>query len=211
MVIAKTDYDRAYFGDDPDIRRVSGYTEYKRWLRTADIRDANNNLVFQSTGEFFKDLLLRFKNLQGIATNAKVLELGCAKGFMVEDARAAGIDWRGVDASPWAMSQCAPAILPFVVNADALTYLLTQGTNAYDYIVSFRFIECIDDLEMPALVTAMNKVGRKQVHVIDEACNPQYYNAKTLEDWKAQFAWKKGTILVRNEDFYSVNNKVLTA
>jgi len=212
VVIPTTDYDRAYFGDDPDLKRTSGYTDYaaeRKYATKENIVSAAGAVLLQSTGNRIKDKITWLQQKAGSLANLKILELGCAYGYFVEDARALGLNWTGVDVSAHAISQCAPAISNFVVNQDATAYLTGQGNNAYDVIVSFRFIECFDSAGLQALITQMNRVGKKQIHIIDEAPNTDFYTALTLEQYKANFSWKKGAILIRNEDFYSANPKVV--
>jgi 2-polyprenyl-3-methyl-5-hydroxy-6-metoxy-1,4-benzoquinol methylase len=212
VVIAKTDYDDAYFGFANGLHRDSGYHDYtaeRRYNIVQDIRDGSNALLKQGTGNFYLDKLQWLISKTESLSNKSILELGCALGYMGEAALSLSLNWTGVDIYANAKAHAPTSVQSKLIVSDALAYLLTQGVNAFDFVVSFRFIECIDDLEMPALVTAMNKVGRKQIHIIDEAPNSEFYNAKTLEEWKSTFSWRKGTILVKNETLMSATPKIV--
>src|SRR3972149_7064299 len=96
-VLQPSEYDISYFdGNKTSLKHNAGYSSYERWYRNS------NDFVptEQSTGEYFKDLALKLKN-DYILQGKKVLELGCAKGFIVEDLRSMGIDAYGIDISSY--------------------------------------------------------------------------------------------------------------
>ena len=80
-ILQPNEYDISYFdGKLSSMTHNAGYTVYNRWPRIS------NDFVpsDQSTGEFWKDLALRY-NLDHSLQNKKVLEIGCAKGFQIAD------------------------------------------------------------------------------------------------------------------------------
>lgn len=189
MVLDPSEYDASYFdGKTQALRHNAGYSKYERWYR---ISGEN------SSGEFFKDQagdwLGRF-NLSG----KKILDVGCAKGFHVEDLRALGVDAWGVDVSSYAIGEAAPAIAPYLEVADIRTRINTYGNKEWDVIFSARFLECIDEADLPALIDGFNKKSHRQVHIIDEEPNSVYYLARSL-GWWSQLPFARGTVLVGRE------------
>lgn len=192
-VLQPSEYDISYFdGKKSSYLHNVGYTSYDRWSRI------HNDFVpaEQSTGEYWKDLALRY-NLDHSLQNKKTLELGCAKGFVVEAMRDLGIDAYGIDCSQYAIDCAREDIKPYLQMADARTALAQYVNREFAYLFSRLFLCCFTDAEITDLVTQMNRISVQQVHWIMEAGNEQYYNLKTVQQFVDQFAWKKGTIFTR--------------
>lgn len=202
MVLNPSEYDNAYF--DPKTTDTSGSTAnsvlagysdgYKRWFRVNgnDPESANND---------FADYARRFFNEQ-ILMGKNVLELGCAKGFVVEDLRALGANAVGIDVSAYAIGQASPAIQPFLTVADARTHLATYARNQFDVVYSMRYFECVADADLPGLITQISRIGRLSVHWIGTQENAVYYNNKPLTEWLAM-GWARRTRLI---DYNNQNN-----
>ena len=104
-VLSPEEYDQSYFdGSTARDKHNAGYDKYERWYR----KNSETSL-----GEFWKDYahaLFKEHKLRG----KKVLEIGCAKGFVVEDLRELGIDAYGLDVSEYAISQASEKIRPYL-------------------------------------------------------------------------------------------------
>ena len=128
-ILQPSEYDISYFdGKLGPYKHNAGYTSYDRWNRTHD----DFVPAKQSTGEYWKDLALRY-NLDHSLQNKKVLEIGCAKGFVVEAMRDLGIDAYGIDVSQYAKDCAREDIKPYLQVADART-ALSQYSN-YDTVL----------------------------------------------------------------------------
>lgn len=189
-VLKPEEYDMSYFdGRKGSYAHNAGYSEYKRWRRFEG-KD--------SLGEFFKDIANRLKNdfqLQG----KRVLELGCAYGFMVEDLREMGVDAWGIDVSQYAYDQASKKVKPYLKVADARTDLKKYKTNEFEVIFSRWFLGGIDDNDLPNLIAQMNRIARLQIHIISEDILPRFYNRKPIAEW-VKLNFKKGTILSPTDD-----------
>jgi len=184
MVLNSEEYNQSYFdGDAGRYRHNAGYSYYSRCYRT----DGPT-----STGEKWRDfaagLAARF-NLYG----KRVLELGCAKGFVVEDLRSLNVDAWGVDISAYAIGCAAERVRPCLHIADALTYLQGLKNDAYDFMFSHGFLECIASLR--PLVLQMNRTARSQTHFTHSQLNEKYYVKRSVEELAA-LPWKPGTRLI---------------
>jgi SAM-dependent methyltransferase len=191
MVLQPSEYNMSYFdGKKSSLSHNAGYTCYKRWDRyCGDILP-----VGESTGEFFRDIAKKFY-IEHALQGKKVLELGCAYGFMIEDLRNMGVDAWGLDVSQYAYDQASDAIKPYITVADARTYLNNYANNQWDAIISRWFIYCFEDSELPALITEMNRVARFQAHIIPVGGPTAYYNIKQPQVWIDSFNWKRGTVI----------------
>lgn len=197
MILPREAYDASYFdGKYQTTRHNAGYSTYERWNRRDGVA---------SRGEFWKDMAFDLTNSLGLA-GKKVLELGCAKGFIVEDLRELGVDAYGMDWSEYAIGEADRATKQYLYTEDARTGLAQFSRNEFDFIISLRFMECLSDDDIPAVVTALNRVSASQFHRIDEFIGypkktgaAQFYNAKLLEDWLS-YRWESGTVLQSEEN-----------
>jgi SAM-dependent methyltransferase len=191
-VLRPEEYDQSYFdGNLATYAHNAGYSLYQRWPRH-DLGSAAKPL--SSRGEFFLDLAARFKTRHALV-GKKVLELGCAKGFVVEDLRSLGVDAWGLDVSQYAIDCAAPAVKPYLYVGDARTYLVNFKRNQFDLLFSRDFLNCITDADLPGLIIQMNRISRCQFHLIDTEPVPEYYNVHPLDWWAAQ-PFDTGTLLI---------------
>jgi hypothetical protein len=201
-VIPVSEYDASYFeGGSQTYTHNGGYTWYGKTNFNTKGIFAPDVPIEESTGNVFGDMIkaLNFR-ASGVLVGKKCLVLGCAYGFEVKAMRDLGVDAYGIDVSAFAISQASAEIAPYLSVHDARTYLPTLGKNAYDYIFSRGFLECLTDAEVTALIIQMDRVSKSgQMHQF-VAANADYYNVKTLQEWATQFNWSS-TILMQNWDY----------
>ena len=182
-LLQPNEYDASYFdGRSQDTRHNAGYGSYKRW--------------FRNDSEFWKDKAANWANHLALS-GKKVLEIGSAKGFLVEDLRDLGVDAYGLDVSQYAYDQAETAVQPYLTVANA-TDLGTLGysRNEFDVLITSRFLECLSDAEITQFITDASFISKKQVHLITppDRLNELYYNAKTVQEWLA-LDWDRGTVI----------------
>jgi len=201
-ILQTSEYDASYFdGALQPMRHNAGYSEYKRWYR---------NEGEGSLGEFWKDYAARWINHLALS-GKKVLEIGCAKGFLVKDLRDMGVDAWGLDVSQYAVDNCEPEVAPYLQVGDARTALAQYNNKQWDVLITLRFLECIPEADLPALITQMNRISKLQVHVVDDftgdkAVAAQYYVSKTQAQW-ASLGFAKGTKIVAQENLDNIITK----
>lgn len=181
MVLNRNKYNAAYFGDITEsdgLRHVAGYSNYLEQIR--------NSIHKKRIEDFIKK--------HNIQVRDKVLELGAGIGYYCEIALAKGIEWNCLDVSQWCYDHAKLETQSRFILQDAVTYLPTLVDNSYDYIVSFGFIECFEDSIIRTIIPILNRVAIKQIHSFYKKEPNQYYNIKSLTEWKS-FAWKTGTVL----------------
>jgi len=188
-LLQASEYDASYFdGRTQAYRHNAGYGHYDRWYR--------------NDSEFWKDKAANWINHLALS-GKKVLEIGCAKGFLVKDLRDAGVDAYGIDVSPYAISQCEEGVAPYLTVADARNLgSLGYARNEFDVLITSRFLECLSDAEVTQFNTDAAFCSRKQVHLITPpgGLNQDYYNAKTAQQWLDGFSWPKGTVIAPYND-----------
>ena len=70
---------------------------------------------------FWTDTVARFQEYYGLAPDARILDVGCAKGFMMHDFKRLmpNIDIRGIDISQYAYVHAKPGIQSFMQVSNA--------------------------------------------------------------------------------------------
>lgn len=119
-----------------------------------------------------------------------VLDVGCAKGYLVHYLRELGVDAWGCDWSEYALSCADEVVKPFLFNCDA-----TDVPGEWDWIISARLLICFPEKEVGKIAKRFNKHSANQLHFIDLTPNDKYYTAKPLEWWGKQ-GFAKGTVLI---------------
>jgi len=171
MVLQRNKYDAAYFGDvieSGGTRHDAGYTNYlelhTNWKQKLQIQ--------------------KFLTRHNIPKTSKILELGAGVGFMGKIATEEGYtDWTCVDWSNWAKRH---EVYP-VTEEDGLVFLQAQTDNAFDYIVSRAFLECIPSNQLQNYATEGKRVATNHIHTTFLSANTQYYEIKTIPDWATDF------------------------
>lgn len=107
----------------------------------------------------------RIRDFYGLGRGDRVLDIGCAKGFLLHDfARVVpGVRVVGVDVSAYALEHALPEVRPFLTRASADH--LPFPDHAFDLVVS---INTIHNLDRPACLQALReieRVGRRHRYV----------------------------------------------
>jgi 2-polyprenyl-3-methyl-5-hydroxy-6-metoxy-1,4-benzoquinol methylase len=150
MEKATSFYDRTYF----DGIGKSNYVSYTRKIAPF--------------GEYAKDiqrLLLHIDKPEG-----SVLDIGCAKGYLVEELVSRGVTASGIDCSAYAVSVAPVAIRGSLQVGDARE--LPFGDGSFDMAVSFDVLEHFD---IPSALRALREAARVssvQLHQVNTGWTP---------------------------------------
>jgi len=196
-VLQSNEYDASYFdGGKQSLQHRAGYARYERWYR---------NQGANSQGEHFRDIAkILFDKYQ--LNGKKVLEIGCAKGFVVKDLRDFGADAYGIDVSQYAIDNAEAGMSQFLTVADARTHLSSYKTNEFDLVFSLRFFECLTDAELDVLIPELNRIARQQFHRFGKTENAGFYINRD-ETTLLTKSFRKGTELVGGSDLNAVVTK----
>lgn len=200
MVLDPSRYNAAYFGDTAEsggLKDVNGYTG--GYLQNGQRNRFDSGDEANPYNPEIKAIIDDIESRQTF-NNIDVLELGGSVGFYSEYAKALGVrSYDIIDVSNWCFRHKLASVDNFF-EADARTALLTRRRNQYNLIFSKQFLECIDDADLPSLITEMNRVAlTKQIHIVTETINRDdtrdNYNLKTLAQW-ATLGFEAGTVLI---------------
>lgn len=106
---------------------------------------------------WFKPVVAHFIEHYHLAPNARILDVGCAKGFMLHDFKEAlpNCAVAGIDISEYAISQAMPSMKPFVTvgSCDRLPY----PDKSFDLVVS---IATVHNLNVDGVKIALREIQR---------------------------------------------------
>ncbi|MBY0430654.1 MAG: class I SAM-dependent methyltransferase [Rhodospirillales bacterium] len=127
-------YGRDYF----DGLRDYGYGGYRydgRWLPVA------------------RDIIARY----GLKPGDRVLDIGCAKGFLVKDLMLAcpGLEAFGLDISSYALMNCEPEVVGRLHSGSAESLPFPDGS--FDCVLS---LNTLHNLDRPVLIQALREIER---------------------------------------------------
>jgi len=93
----------------------------------------------------------------------KVLDIGCAKGYLVYELRRKGIDACGIDISQYAID-CAPTpVKPYVSVGDARD-LSCYISNSFDFVISLTTLPVLSEDEIGKALIEMQRISRGKTY-----------------------------------------------
>ncbi len=95
-----------------------------------------------------------------------VLDIGCAKGYLVKHLRSLGIPAWGADVSDYCVRTSDPEVRPYLVLTDVTRGGLPWSNQYFDLVVSYDVLEHIPEQELDRAVEEILRVGRRQLHYI---------------------------------------------
>ena len=106
---------------------------------------------------FWQPVIPAFQKQYQLTSESSILDVGCAKGFMLYDFSQAipGIKVQGIDISTYAIENAMESMRPFVKAADAQN--LPYPDKSFDLVIS---INTIHNLEKPQLAKALLEIQR---------------------------------------------------
>jgi ubiquinone/menaquinone biosynthesis C-methylase UbiE len=134
MVALSRQYGRDYFDGSRDVG-YGGYRYDGRWVPVA------------------KDIVAHY----GLKPGERVLDIGCAKGFLVKDMVAVcpGLEAFGLDVSRYAMMHCEPEAIGRLHLGDARD--LPFADKSFEVVLA---INTLHNLERPDLIRALREIER---------------------------------------------------
>ncbi len=119
-----------------------------------------------------------------------VLDVGCAKGLLVQALRARGVEAWGIDYSSFAISAAADDTAPYVAVSSATEPLPEGFPSQFDLVVS---LECLEHIDASICPSALDNLTSWSDTILFSSCPWDYgeashVNTRAYEDWVAEFA-----------------------
>lgn len=148
---------------------------------------------------FWEAVIPDFQRHFGLKAGDSVLDIGCAKGFMLYDMMRLipGINVRGIDVSEYAIEHALPEVKPFVSVGDARK--LPFPDKSFDVVISITTIHNLERDECAVALQEVERVARRGAFITldayrddNEKARMEAWNltAKTMmhvDEWKAFF------------------------
>ncbi len=134
----------------------------------------------------------RFRDYYGLTSEDSILDIGCAKGFMLYDFRQVipGIEVAGIDISQYAIDNAMESIKPFVMVANAKE--LSFPDKSFDLVISINTVHNLPLEECRQAIREIGRVGKKSFLVVDSFRN--------LEEEKRMRMWNLTGITILSVD-----------
>jgi len=148
---------------------------------------------------FWQPVIPTFKSHYGLEPSHSVLDVGCAKGFMLHDFNQLipGIKLAGIDVSSYAIEDAIESIKPLVQVADARK--LPFKDKSFDLVISINTIHNLEKDDLAIALQEIERVSKGNSFITvdayrnDEEKEAMYawnLTAKTImhvDEWKAFF------------------------
>ncbi len=158
---------------------------------------------FSYNPKFWQPVVPSFKNFWNIKRNDSLLDVGCAKGFMLYDFKQIipGLDVKGIDISNYAIKNALPEIRSNLLIADAKE--IPFEDNSFDHVIAINTIHNLNEDDCAKSLREITRVSKKNSFITVDA----YRNE---EEKKLMYAWNltAKTIMSVNEwkKFFKKNN-----
>lgn len=154
---------------------------------------------FHYNARFWQPVIPDFQSHFNLSAGSKVLDVGCAKGFMLHDMQALipGIDVNGVDVSDYAIANGYPTVKDKIQQANAMALPFADST--FDAVISVNTVHNLERDECAIALQEIMRVSKGKAFITvdayrdDEEKQRMYewnLTAKTImhvDEWKAFF------------------------
>jgi ubiquinone/menaquinone biosynthesis C-methylase UbiE len=132
---------------------------------------------FSYMPRFWQPVIPTFQNHWGLTESSSVLDVGCAKAFMMHDLAELipGITVKGIDISQYAIENAIEDMRPHVQVADATN--LPFADNSFDIVISVNTVHNLDREGCAKALREIERVSKKGSFVTVDA----YRNAEEKE------------------------------
>ena len=112
---------------------------------------------FSYMPRFWQPVIPTFRDYFGLTSSSSLLDVGCAKGFMLHDLTqlVPGITAAGIDISQYAIENAKPEVSQYLQVANAVQ--LPFDDNSFDVVIS---INTVHNLEKDECATALQEIER---------------------------------------------------
>jgi SAM-dependent methyltransferase len=137
---------------------------------------------FKYISRFWQPVVPTFKDYWQLTGNSSLLDVGCAKGFMLHDLAELipGITVKGIDISPYAIEHAMDDIKPHVQVANATQ--LPFADKSFDVVISINTVHNLERVECGRALKEIERVSRGNSFITVDA----YRNA---EEKERMYAW----------------------
>ena len=151
---------------------------------------------------FWRQTIRRFRDYYQLKDDASILDVGCAKGFMLHDFKEGMPDLSivGVDISEYALQNAMETVQPFLFVANAA--LLPFKDDSFDLVISLNTIHNLPLEECKQALREIQRVSRAHAFVTIDAW-------RTPEERERLLKWNlTGVTLMHADDWKKLFEEV---
>lgn len=137
---------------------------------------------FSYNSRFWEPVIPTFQEYYNLDENSKILDIGCAKGFMLHDFKRLipGIEVQGIDVSKYAIENSKEEVKEFLKVADARK--LPFPDNYFDLAISITTLHNLTKEDMKIALKEIMRVTKKDAFItLDAYRNDE--EKKRMEAW----------------------------
>ena len=192
---SKRNLDKRLSEKSPEIVKIA--REFGKEFFDGDRKFGYGGLTYNP--KYWENVVKDFVEYYKIKPDAKILDVGCAKGYMVYDFKRQypGLEMHGVDISEYAIKNCHPEVKDNlqVGKAESLKF----EDNYFDLVISINTVhnlelkDCVDSIKEISRVSKGNSFITVDAYNSDEEKERMFkwnLTAKTImstNDWKDTF------------------------
>jgi ubiquinone/menaquinone biosynthesis C-methylase UbiE len=135
----------------------------------------------------------------GLKPGARILDIGCAKGFLLHDFRQAlpGAEVAGIEISAYAVENAMPEVKPFIQQGNAVS--LPYPDKSFDLVLAINTLHNLRIYDLDKALKEIERVGRGGKFIVNdsyrteqEKVNLLYWQLTcecffTTEEWEWMF------------------------
>jgi ubiquinone/menaquinone biosynthesis C-methylase UbiE len=143
--------------------------------------------------KYWENVVPTFKEYYNLNSNSTILDIGCAKGFMLYDFKRLipGISVAGIDISEYAIQNAKEEIKEFVQVADARE--LPFEDNSFDLVISITTLHNLNKEDLKIALKEVMRVTKKDAFITLDAYRSE-------EEKKRMQAWNLTALTVMHTD-----------
>ncbi len=137
---------------------------------------------FNYMPKFWQPVIPTFQEYWNLNSNSSLLDVGCAKGFMLYDLSLMipGIQIAGIDISEYAIDNAMDQIKPFVSVADAIN--LPYPDNSFDVVISINTVHNLERNECAKALQEIERVSKGKSYITVDAYRNEEEKIR-MYDW----------------------------
>jgi len=128
----------------------------------------------------WKSVVKDFIKFYNLKPGDRVLDVGCAKGYLVKDFVDKKIDAYGLDISSYAIKNCHPSIKSKVIVGNALK--LPFDDNSFKLVISINTVHNLSKKQCAKSIKEIMRVSKTYTYIQVDAYN-NLQEKKIFQDW----------------------------
>ena len=152
---------------------------------------------FSYNSKYWRDVVTDFSDYYNLQNGSKILDVGCAKGFMLHDLKKLNrnFDICGLDISEYAIQNSIKEIKEFLTIGDAKS--LPFPDNHFDLVISINTVHNLDKEECTMALKEIQRVTKKDSYITVDA----YRDDK---EKKRMYAWNLTAKTIMSVDEWKI-------